>query len=208
MMKQWKGFISGILATVLVLGFVFPAYAAYQKQATLNYNDIKITMNGKQITPTDANGNAVEPFVIEGSTYLPVRAVANALDLTVGWDDATKTVSLTNGDAPAETVAPAPTQNGTTMGQKNALKTAKKYLEFTAFSYTSLIEQLEYEEYSTEDATYAANNCGADWNEQATKKAKKYLDFSSFSRNSLIEQLEYEGFTHEQAVYGAEANGY
>lgn len=94
-----------------------------------------------------------------------------------------------------------------TISQKNALKSAKSYLSFSAFSYNGLIKQLEYEEYSHEDAVYAVDNCGADWNEQAVKSAKSYLSFSSFSKNGLIKQLEYEGFTHEQAVYGAEQNG-
>ena len=68
--------------------------------------------------------------------------------------------------------------------------------------------QLEYEKYSHEEAVYAADHCGADWNEQAAKKAEAYLDIMSFSRQGLIDQLEYEGFTHDQAVYGAEQNGY
>ena len=76
------------------------------------------------------------------------------------------------------------------------------------FSYSGLIEQLEYEGYSTEDATYAADNCGADWNEQAALSAEDYLDIMSFSRDGLIEQLVYEGFTQEQAEYGASAVGY
>lgn len=95
-----------------------------------------------------------------------------------------------------------------TMGERNALSKAKDYLEFMEFSYTGLISQLEYEKYSREEAVYAADNCGADWNEQAAKKAKTYLEFMSFSKDGLIEQLEFEGFTHEQAIYGAEQNGY
>ena len=91
-----------------------------------------------------------------------------------------------------------------TSSQKNALKKAESYLKYSAFSYTSLIDQLEYEGYSTEDATYAVNHCGADWKEQAVKKAESYLKYSAFSKSGLIEQLEYEGFTHEQAVYGAD----
>ena len=74
-----------------------------------------------------------------------------------------------------------------------------------AFSYSGLIEQLEYEGFSTSEATYAADNCGADWNEQAAKKAREYLDFMSFSRSGLIEQLEFEGFTRSQAEYGVNA---
>lgn len=94
------------------------------------------------------------------------------------------------------------------MGKKNALRSAQSYLQFSAFSYKGLIEQLEYEGYSKEDATYAVDNCGADWFAQAKKSAESYISISSFSKSGLIDQLEYEGFTHEQAVYGAEAVGY
>ena len=75
-------------------------------------------------------------------------------------------------------------------------------------SYSGLIEQLEFEEFTHEQAVYGADSCGADWNEQAAGKAASYLKHSSFSRERLIEQLEYEGFTYEQAVYGASQNGY
>lgn len=71
-----------------------------------------------------------------------------------------------------------------------------------------MIDQLEYEKYSVEEATYAADNCGADWNEQAAKCAQNYIDLTSFSRDGLIDQLIYEGFTQEQAEYGAQAVGY
>ena len=89
------------------------------------------------------------------------------------------------------------------VGKQNALHQANQYLDAMAFSYSGLVEQLEYEGYSTEDATYAVDHCGADWNEQAAKKAEEYLNTMSFSRSGLVEQLEYEGFTHDQAVYGA-----
>lgn len=94
MKKQGKGFIAGVLTTLLVVSFCVTAFAAYQKQATLNYDNIKISLNGKEVVSTDANGNKVEPFIIDGTTYLPVRAVANALGLEVGWEQATKTVTL------------------------------------------------------------------------------------------------------------------
>lgn len=95
-----------------------------------------------------------------------------------------------------------------TTGQKNALKKAQQYLSIMPFSYSGLINQLEFEEFPHDDAVFAVDNCGADWNEQAAKKAKSYLDITAFSRDALIQQLEYEGFTHEQAVYGVEQNGY
>lgn len=95
-----------------------------------------------------------------------------------------------------------------TIGQKNALASAKSYLRHSSFSYKGLIEQLEFEGYSNLDATYAVNNCGANWNEQAAKSAQSYMSHSSFSRAGLIEQLEFEGFTHDQALYGVKSVGY
>ena len=88
-----------------------------------------------------------------------------------------------------------------TFGEKNALEKAHQYLEYSAFSYSGLIEQLEFEGYTHSEAEYAADHCGADWNEQAVKKARQYLEYSSFSRSGLLEQLEFEGFTHAQAEY-------
>lgn len=94
------------------------------------------------------------------------------------------------------------------LGQENAIRSAKTYLEFMPFSYQGLVRQLEFDKYTEEDAVFAADNCEADWNEQAVRSAKSYLEYSSFSKEGLIEQLEFEGFTHEQAVYGVEQNGY
>ena len=72
----------------------------------------------------------------------------------------------------------------------------------------SLIHILEFEKYTKDEAEYGADNCGADWKEQAAKSAESYLEFSSFSKDGLIKQLEFEGYTEEEAVYGAEANGF
>ena len=116
---------------------------------------------------------------------------------------------------PTETSTPAPqtdNQNiapisGETISQKNAVKKAKSYLDYSAFSHDGLVAQLEYEQFSHADAVYGADNSGANWNEQAAKKAKQYMEYSAFSRGSLIEQLKYEKFTQEQAEYGANAVG-
>ena len=88
------------------------------------------------------------------------------------------------------------------VSKKNALRSAKSYLEFSEFSREGLIHQLEYEKYSNEDAVYAVDNVGANWNEQALKSAKSYLEYSAFSYSGLKKQLEYEKFTSEQATYG------
>lgn len=89
-----------------------------------------------------------------------------------------------------------------TMGERNALKMAQSYLEFSPFSREGLIEQLDYEGYTSSEAIYAVDNCGADWNKQAVGSAQGYLEYSAFSKEGLVEQLEYEGYTNSEAKHG------
>ena len=67
----------------------------------VDYLDIKLVVDGKEVTPKDVNGKVVEPFAYNGTTYLPVRAVGEALGKTVRWDGETKTVHL--GEMPQGT---------------------------------------------------------------------------------------------------------
>lgn len=98
-------------------------------------------------------------------------------------------------------------QPSMTRAQQNAIGSAENYIDFSAFSRTGLIEQLEFEGYSTEDATFAVDSLDIDYNAQAAKSAENYLEFSSFSRSGLIEQLMFEGYTEEQATYGVDQTG-
>ncbi len=135
-------------------------------------------------------------YSLPSDSQADVNRVENLIEST-RWD----MTELQRDEPVVETIAP-------TMGESNALSKAYDYLDLMAFSYIGLIEQLKYEGYSTDEATYAVDNCGADWNTQAALKAQNYLDLMSFSRQGLIDQLLYEGFTPEQAEYGVSAVGY
>lgn len=151
-----------------------------------------------------------EEFDLFESDIVDSITVDSSKDVRSPEEDSTEKSTEPKTEKPTKKPTEPPTEKPVdkiTISQSNALKSAKSYLEYSSFSYNGLIEQLEYEKYSHEDAVYAADNCGADWNEQAAKSAESYLAYSFFSRDSLIEQLEYEGFTHEQAVYGVEQNG-
>lgn len=93
------------------------------------------------------------------------------------------------------------------IGNQKAVQRAQQYLQTMAFSHDGLVEQLEYEGFSHEDATYGADACGADWKEQAALKAKQYLQANSFSERGLVQQLEYEGFSQAEAEYGVSLCG-
>lgn len=114
MKKQNKGFLFGFLlafALMFAVQTVFVSTAEAhtgQQSAVLNYTDIKLCVDGQFITPKDANGSTVEPFAIQGTTYLPVRAIGEALGKPVDWDQATHTVYI--GQKPA---GGAGTANGT-----------------------------------------------------------------------------------------------
>lgn len=86
-----------IIIGVLVCGLL-TCCSVYAKQITeainVTYDNIRILIDGKEYQPTDANGNAVEPFIYNGTTYLPVRAIANAFDKDVDWEAQTSTVTL------------------------------------------------------------------------------------------------------------------
>ena len=97
--------------------------------------------------------------------------------------------------------------SGGSVSRDNAVESAISYLEYSAFSRSGLIDQLEYEGYSESDATYAVDSLDVDWNEQAAKSAESYLEYSSFSRSGLIDQLMYEGFSASQAEYGVSQVG-
>ena len=95
MKKRLQGLVLGILiGAMLTSGVTFAKQIS--ETAELFYNNIKISLNGQEVQPKDANGNYVEPFIINGTTYLPVRAVANALGVNVDWDGNTNTVILSN----------------------------------------------------------------------------------------------------------------
>lgn len=119
-------------------------------------------------------------------------------------DAAAKAAADAAAKAKAEAEAAA---KAGTVSQRNALRKAESYLDYTAFSRTGLIGQLEFEKYSTEDSTWAVDRVTVDWNEQAAKKAKSYLEYTSFSRPGLVDQLLFEGYTPEQAEYGVSTTG-
>jgi colicin import membrane protein len=107
----------------------------------------------------------------------------------------------------SKTPRPGTVKKRETVSQKNAVRKAKEYLSIAAFSKKGLIEQLEFEGFSSEDGTYAADKIDVNWQEQAAKSAKQYLSLMAFSRKGLIEQLEFEGYTLGEATYAADRVG-
>ncbi len=93
MREKLKGLVAGLLIGTTVAGGSVWA-ATGMRSIDVMFDNIKIYMDGELVEPKDANGQTVEPFVYNGTTYLPVRAVSNAIGKDVSWDGVEKVVYL------------------------------------------------------------------------------------------------------------------
>jgi hypothetical protein len=162
-------------------------------------------------TPKPAN----RPWYKKKRFIVPIAVVAGLIIAGIGssgkkTDSASSTQSVatsTPSPSASKAASATPAAPAMSVAQQQAVKKAQSYLNSSAFSRLGLIGQLEFEQFTTADATFAVDYVNPNWNEQAAKKAQSYLKSSSFSRQGLIGQLEFEKFTHEQAVYGVTAVG-
>jgi len=157
---------------------------------------------GKSLRFRIAAFNSVGVGVFSETNWIEYPALSSS-----GGSASTLPSAMNSGVSTTTTVAATtttPSQSGT-VSQRNAVSKAASYLRSSAFSRSGLIKQLEYEGFSTSDATYGVDAQNVDWNAQAVKKGASYLRTSSFSRTSLIGQLEYEGFSNSQSVYGTDS---
>lgn len=199
--NKWKFHLSkGMKIVIIIIGFIIFG-------ATINTSDVSTSQQSK---PQKAKQQITqnEDIVKETVTTEQVneKQPQTETNKEITNEEKTETIPMTKkAEIPEET--PPTLIPSETVSQKNAIRSAKSYLGYSAFSYTGLIKQLEYEKFSHADAVYGADNSGADWLKQVTKAAKAYMEHSAFSRGSLIEQLKYEGYTREQAEHGADSVG-
>lgn len=104
MKKQLPAFLTGFLAAVLVLSLSLSAFAAITGKTTIEVGPISIMVKGEIFQPTDVNGNPVDVFVYNGTTYAPLRALAEAYGLEVSYDGEAKMAVV---EEPVETVEPS-----------------------------------------------------------------------------------------------------
>ena len=96
----WKGFGSGLILTVLIAALCVTATATAKRSIQVE-DGIGITLNGAKFTPRDADGKQVSVFLYNGTTYVPVRAISEAMGLDVSFNSSTRTVVLTTADRSA-----------------------------------------------------------------------------------------------------------
>ena len=84
----------------LTVGTASAADHTVTKTLEAQYPDIKMVVNGQAVTPQNGAGTVVEPFIVDGTVYLPMRVVGEAVGKQIEWDAKTNTVYI--GKAPME----------------------------------------------------------------------------------------------------------
>ncbi|MNN39733.1 hypothetical protein D3C81_1537810 [compost metagenome] len=113
-MKSKKMIIATMVFGMAVTGSagVYAGTNLQKISAYLNHS-IGFKVNGAAYTPVDGNGKTLSPITYNNTTYLPVRALADALDVPVTFNASTNQVILGSGsgtpapdNGPAVTLAP------------------------------------------------------------------------------------------------------
>lgn len=88
--------VSAVLAAVMAVSLIVPAGAA-SRTAVINVAyGITLEYNNRITHLTDANGKRVEPFVSNGTTYVPIRAISELFGASIDYDKETNTASIRN----------------------------------------------------------------------------------------------------------------
>lgn len=85
MKKELKGFIIGVLVTLMLMSsLTFADGVKHTIEVMFNY--VNLEVNGEKVE--------ADNILYKGTTYVPLRAVAEMLGKEVGWDQDTKTASI------------------------------------------------------------------------------------------------------------------
>ena len=91
-MLKKKKVIALLTTTMILVGSLgLSAYgASITKNLKAYYGTSRIIVDGKDVT------NTIEPFIVDGATYIPLRVVANTFNKKVDWNPLTSTATITD----------------------------------------------------------------------------------------------------------------
>lgn len=148
--KNKKLMLSVVIVLVLSIAMATVVFAADYYNKTLNaaFRNIKIFRNGQQVQLNLQKG-AMEPFIVDGTTYVPLRAVSEILDKEVSWDQSSYAVHI--NDKQGQTTSPQVLQLMTQLAEKDAkIKDLEKQV-------ASLQAQLKSQKMDLDDLEYELN---------------------------------------------------
>jgi len=90
--ERLKGFIAGFVMAIAVTTVAVVAASGGADAVLEIFRGVNVVVNGDAVDFAPD----LQPFIANGRTYLPVRAIADALEMPVRWDEDTSTVYLGN----------------------------------------------------------------------------------------------------------------
>lgn len=93
MKKKATWLLSVVLTAALMNSLLSPALALFSRMIQVQ-SGIDFYVNDTKLTPKDSNGNPIEGLMYNDYTYLPVRAISEALNVPILWDGDTQSVYI------------------------------------------------------------------------------------------------------------------
>ena len=96
-MKSKFAKAASICAIVAITGLsTVGATTVYNNVSATLRPDITVKYNNEAIELKDSNDGLITPIIINGRTYLPIRAIANLTGLNIDWDNESQTILIDN----------------------------------------------------------------------------------------------------------------
>lgn len=168
-MKATKAFLLGILSTLLVVSIVGFAHPSLE----ITWHKVQLEYNGKPFSGSTADPFLYEnqgkqvplAFLYEGTTYVPLRLIAEQFNKEVTWDEGSRTVAIRDRQVdPADEGQDHVVDDGSRGGEK---------VEFTLVT-----------EPSQELQTWVKGRTGTEGQYVKTEKEKTYILITRGEKNT------------------------
>lgn len=107
-MKRKITILTALLLAVALTAAITSTALASDGSMTITIHPIRILVNGEVFRPKDVNGDDVMVFTVNGTTYAPLRALAEAYGLEVGYDAANNIATVNSPDRAPAAALPVP----------------------------------------------------------------------------------------------------
>ena len=195
MKKRLISYLAGVVTAIAIVALPVSALAS-DGALTLAVHPVRVLVNGEVFQPKDSQGNDVMVFVSDGTTYAPVRALAEAYGLEVGYDAARNLVTV---NAPAVSAAQEDFSSRWTVKKKPVTNYGDESI-YTA-SYNGDLGMSDFKAWwKSFDLAYiqsCAEQLAADAQSMEGGKVTMYFDYSGYMLGSAYAfgGLEQSNFT-------------
>lgn len=180
-----------LLVCVLILGgkIVFSnsiTSITAQINPAINY-----TLDGEKFVPRDMDGSVMDTIIYNGRSYVPLRAIAEAMDIAVDWEGSTSTIILGEKEGKGQSLF---SMNFKTTG--SVLVDVQKTTESKFLTFTAGAQNIAFEEGIFIENTYSSSSNSRDSTRLIFNTNKKYqkLYLKTFIHKDTDSNVEIEIF--------------